>query len=89
MTIEKHTKQLIDEKYCRITKDQLCEDLFIRYYNPEKDTIPFCIVKEVFPNRIKVRAYKGKRNWFVSFDKVNLFFTKQDPDKRFYNPKKK
>jgi len=88
MTIEKYYKKLVDEKYCQITKDQLCLNMFIRYYNKEKDTLPFCIVKEKFNNRVKVQAYKGKRSWFILFDKVDLFYTKQDPEKRYLKTKK-
>lgn len=88
MTIENYYKKLNDDGYCQITPDCIKVNQFIRYYNADKDTLPFCIVKEVFNNRLKVQAYKAPRQWFVSFDKVKLFYTPKDFEKRFMKSKK-
>ena len=83
MTIKDYYPKLIKDGFCEIDKKNICPQMYLRYYNPATDKLPFCIVKQVFPNRLKVQAYKGKRAWFVSFDKVNRFFTKQDKTKRY------
>lgn len=86
MTIEDYYPKLNKDGYCQITPECIKVKQFIRYYNKEKDTLPFCIVKEVFNNRLKVQAYKAPRQWYVTFDKV--FFTPKDVEKRFMKIKK-
>ena len=85
MTIEDYYSKLNKDGYCRVTPECIKVNQFIRYYNADKDTLPFCVVKEVFNNRFKVSGYKTNRMWYVTFDKV--FFTPKDNEKRFMKTK--
>lgn len=86
--IEDFYKMLNDANFCETKAENICEGQYIRYYNSATDKMPFCIVVERLNNRLKVQAYKGKRQWFVSFDKVKNFYTPIDINKRFVKKKK-
>lgn len=86
MTIENYYKKLNDDGYCQVTPQCIKVNQFIRYYNADKDTLPFCVVKEVFNNRFKVGGYKTSRQWYVTFDKI--FFTPKDIERRYMKTKK-
>lgn len=83
MPIEDYYEKLNNDNYCEVNKEDICVNQFIRYYNKNRDTLPFCYVVEVFPNRLRVSAYKNKRQWFVSFNNVDRFFTPSNKNKRF------
>ena len=89
MPIEDFYKKLNDDNYCQVSPNCLKVNQFIRYYNEEKNTLPFCVIKEIYKNKLKVQAYKAPRNWFISFDKVKLFYTPKNIEKRFLETKKK
>ena len=86
--IEDYYKMLNDGGFCETKAENICEGQYIRYYNKDKDTMPFCVVVERLNNRLKVQAYRGRRQWFVSFDKVKNFYTPSDINKRFVKKKK-
>jgi len=87
--IEDYYKMLNDGGFCETKAENICEGQYIRYYNPATQKMPFCVVVEVLSNRLKVQAYKGKRQWWVSFEKVKHFYTPSDSEKRFIRKQKK